>query len=75
MDGIDRLPLAPGDRVAVHDPALEEVQRIFRDATGEEPAPNNQGVVDRIYADGTVLINFDDGGAAPYPANEVGRIA
>ena len=67
--------LRPGDRVAVDDPALAELQRIFRDALGEEPAPNNEGTVEQAWDDGTLLIFFDDGGSAPYPATDARRIA
>lgn len=59
----------PGDRVAVHDPALEQLQAIMRSATDEEPPPNNIGTVDEVDGD-RVLINFDDGGCAPYPARD-----
>ena len=64
-----------GDRVAVDDPALAKLAEIMRDAAGEEPPPNNEGVVDEVRGDGTLIINFDDGGAAPYPASETRRIA
>ncbi len=73
-----RGQLAVGDRVAVTDAALAELQRIMREATGEEPPPNNEGVVDQVWAsDGqiTYVINFDDGVGAPYPAGATRRIA
>ncbi len=73
-----RGQIVVGDRVAVDDAALADLRRIMRDATGAEPPPNNEGVVDQVWArDGqvTYVINFDDGGAAPYPAGETRRIA
>lgn len=69
-----RGQITVGDRVAVDDPALAELRRIMREATGEEPPPNNEGVVDEVWGD-RLLINFDDGGGAPYPAGETRRIA
>ena len=65
--------LKPGDRVAVDDVGLAELRRIMRQATGEEPPPNNEGVIDEVWDDGDLmyLINFDDGVGAPYPAGEV----
>jgi len=65
---------APGDRVAVDDPALAQLRRIYSDATGTEPAPNNEGVVNEVSDDGTLIINFDDGGCAPYPAAQARKI-
>lgn len=61
----------PGDRVYVTDPALAEMREIMRRATGEEPAPNHTGTVEEIWDEGDVLIHFDDGIGAPYPAHEV----
>jgi hypothetical protein len=69
-----RGQLEAGDRVAVDDPALAHVRDIMR-AAGEYTAPNNEGTVERVYEDGTLLIVFDDGGSAPYPASETRRIA
>jgi hypothetical protein len=61
----------PGDRVRVNDPALEQLADIFRKATGDEPVPNNVGVVDEVFKD-TVVVIFDDSGqAAPYSLAEV----
>ena len=57
----------PGDRVAVDDPALAELRAIMREH-GHEPDPNNEGVVDEVRGD-TLLIIFDDGQGAPYPAS------
>lgn len=59
----------PGDRVAVFDPGLVALQRIFRDATGKEPPPNNEGVIESIE-DGLLYVIFDDGQCAPYPASD-----
>ncbi len=72
-----RGQLQVGDRVAVDDAGLAELRRIMRDATGEEPPPNNEGVIEQVWArDGNVtcLIEFDNGGGAPYPASEIRRI-
>ncbi len=59
-----------GDRVYVTDAGLAKLRQFMRNATGEEPAPNHHGTVDDLWPD-SVLINFDDGGAAPYPYSEV----
>lgn len=63
----------PGDRVFVTDPGLAQLRAIMRQATGKEPAPNHHGTVsDETWDDPmTVLIDFDDGGGAPYPLHEV----
>lgn len=61
---------AVGDRVYVTDPGLAQMRAIMRQATGREPEPNHHGTVDEIYEDGTLLINFDAGSAAPYPPDE-----
>jgi hypothetical protein len=63
-----------GDRVLVTDPALAAIRAIMRNATGKEPAPNHHGTVEEIWGDGQVLIYFDDGVGAPYPASEVEHI-
>jgi hypothetical protein len=63
--------LAAGDRVFVTDQALANLREIMRKATGTEPAPNHHGSVLEVWADGDVLICFDDGAAAPYPADLV----
>lgn len=60
-----------GDRVLVTDIALAQMREIMRMATGADPEPNHHGTVDEVWEDGTVLINFDDGNAAPYPPREV----
>lgn len=61
----------PGDRVFVTDPALAQLRAIMRSATGVEPAPNHHGTVEEVWESGNILIYFDDGGGAPYPADEV----
>lgn len=64
-----------GDRVLVTDPALARLRAIMRDATGQEPPPNHHGTVREVWEDGaTILIDFDDGGGAPYPVAEVRRL-
>lgn len=60
---------AVGDRVFVTDPGLAELRRIMRQY-GHDPKPNHHGTVAEIWDDGDLLINFDDGGCAPYPAHE-----
>lgn len=66
-------PFKPGDRVYVTDPGLANLRRIMRQATGQEPPPNHHGTVSDEPWDepGTVLIDFDDGGGAPYELHEV----
>lgn len=59
-----------GDRVYVTDPGLERLREIMRDVTGKEPPPNHHGTVAKLWG-ASVLINFDDGCAAPYPVSEV----
>lgn len=63
----------PGQRVLVTDPALKAMREILRARmpAGKEMAPNHHGTVESVWDDGTVLINFDDGGCAPYPDAEV----
>lgn len=64
-----------GDRVLVTDPALANLREIMRQATGREPTPNHHGTVYEVWDDGaTILIYFDDGVGAPYPAAEVERL-
>ncbi len=74
LEIIHRGQIAVGDRVAVDDPALAGIDAIFR-AAGEDPAPNNEGVVESVRDDGTLLIVFDDHGSAPYPRSQTRRIA
>lgn len=69
-----RDQIGVGDRVAVDDPALAQIDAIFR-AVGEEPAPNNVGTVESVREDGTLVIVFDDHGSAPYPRAQTRRIA
>jgi hypothetical protein len=64
-------PFKHGDRVYVTDPALAQLREIMRNATGEEPPPNHHGTVEEVWDSGDVLIHFDDGVGAPYPADEV----
>jgi hypothetical protein len=62
----------PGGRVYVIDPGLAQLRAIMRQA-GHEPSPNHHGTVSDEPWDepGTVLIDFDGGGAAPYELHEV----
>lgn len=63
----------PGDRVLVTDPALAQLRAIMA-SSGEvdDVLPNHHGTVadDADTGNGTVLINFDGGGCAPYPVEE-----
>lgn len=68
-------PFKPGDRVYVTDPGLAAMRDIMRRATGVEPAPNHHGTVEEVWDSGSVLIYFDDGVGAPYPADEVRHLA
>jgi len=65
-------PFKPGDRVYVIDEGLAQLRRRMRQF-GETPAPNHHGTVSDEEWDepGTVLINFDDGGGAPYEVERV----
>jgi hypothetical protein len=64
-----------GDRVQVNDPGLAQLRAIMRRATGQEPAPNHHGTISEVWdEDGEYLIDFDDGGAAPYPFADVSRL-
>lgn len=67
----------PGDRVRVIDPGLMELNRIM----GVSDATNNVGTVasvedgqDIFDGSGSLLINFDEGGSAPYPIEDVRRV-
>lgn len=62
-----------GDRVEVDDPGLAQLRDIFARATGSPAPPNHRGYVDEIRGD-TLIIIFDDGGAAPYSHNACTRI-
>lgn len=62
-----------GDRVQVNDPGLAQLRAIMRRATGQEPAPNHHGTISAVW-DEDYLIDFDDGGAAPYPFADVSRL-
>lgn len=62
---------AAGDRVKVLDPGLQAVAKIFRDATGEEPPPNDTGTVDSVEGDYVYIIFDDSESMAPYPTREV----
>jgi hypothetical protein len=74
MTGTGTGAFKPGDRVYVADPGLAELRAIMRRATGKEPPPNHHGTVEEVWPNGTVLIDFDDGCAAPYPPAEVRRL-
>ena len=64
----------PGDRVYVTDPALAELRAIMS-RFGHDAEPNHHGTVEEVWDSGSVLINFDDGGGAPYPLAEVRHLA
>lgn len=64
--------LRPGTRVWVYDEGLIALNEIMGLPT-EGPAPNNTGTVSEdsdLYPE-SVLINFDEGGSAPYPPDAV----
>lgn len=68
----------PGDRVQVQDEGLSALNKIM--GISDEEATNNKGVValqdQDLYEDSdSILIEFDDGGAAPYPLSQVKVIA
>jgi hypothetical protein len=64
-----------GDRVFVTDPGLAQLRDIMARATGTAPKPNHYGTIaDEQYDDindDSLIINFDDGTAAPYPLAEI----
>lgn len=65
-------PFKPGDRVFVIDAGLQQLREIMHRATGKPPTPNHHGTVEEYWSDSeTVLIDFDDGGSAPYPIADV----
>lgn len=70
QSGTNEQAFKPGDRVQVIDVGLARLREIMRSSTGEEPPPNHHGSVYRVEGD-EILINFDDGGCAPYPRQEV----
>ena len=67
------LQFSPGDRVSVRDPFLARIRQIMIDTTGSAE-PNNTGTVERVEGN-EVIINFDDGCAAPYKDYEVDLLA
>jgi len=72
-EAVGMTHFTPGDRVFVTDPALAELRAIFARATGKE-RPNHHGTIDEVWSD-RILIIFDDGGSAPYPADEVRHLS
>lgn len=58
---------AHGDRVYVIDPPLAELRAIMS-RFGHVAYPNHFGTVEEVMDDGDLLIYFDDGSGAPYPA-------
>ena len=68
-------PFKKGDRVYVIDVGLAAMRNIMRNATGVEPAPNHHGTVEEVWDSGSVLIYFDDGVGAPYPAADVRHLS
>lgn len=64
--------LTVGQRVYVLDQGLAELRSIMLRATGSQPKPNHRGTIAELWDEGqTVLIDFDDGAAAPYPVAQV----
>ena len=60
----DRLNI--GDLVEVLDPGLAQLRKLC-----PQFGPNHHGVVSEIWDDGSILVLFPDGQAAPYPPQEV----
>lgn len=50
----------------VLDAGLADLRRIMSSATGRPAPPNHHGTVVEVWSD-SVLIDFDDGGGAPFP--------
>ncbi len=68
--------LTIGQRVYVLDQGLAELRSIMLRATGSQPKPNHHGNNAELWDEGqTVLIDFDDGAAAPYPAAQARPLA
>lgn len=62
-------PLKVGDRVAVYDEGLVRLAAVMAKYE-PNPKPQNEGVIESIYEDGTAIIIFDAGDAAPYPLSD-----
>jgi hypothetical protein len=67
MSTVDRL--AVGDRVRVDDEGLHRLRELMR-SFGRAVPPNHHGTISEVWED-SYLIDFDDGGAAPYPFSDV----
>jgi len=67
-----------GDKVIVNDIGLTMLYNTMKQID-PDTKPNNQGYVEEIYDDGTILVSFPIGDedinkhsqVAPYPANQV----
>ena len=72
------MKLHVGDQVEVVDPGLAQLRAIMA-KFGDDPGPNNRGVVAEIWDDGTVLVEFPIGDdnpeghsqVSPYPPSQV----
>ncbi len=64
-----------GQRVQVVDEGLMRLNQIMK--ISEDDATNNKGVIasdeegQDLYGNATLLVNFDDGIAAPYAVNQL----
>ena len=76
------MKLQVGDQVEVLDVGLAQL-RIIMARHGNDPGPNNLGVVAEIWDDGTVLVEFPIGDddleehsqVSPYPPTKVRKRA
>lgn len=66
-------PFKVGDRVAVYDEGLLALAAVMK-RYSEKTKPQNEGVIESIYDDGTAIIIFDAGDAAPYPLSDCTHI-
>ena len=72
------MKLQVGDKVEVMDVGLAQLRALMTQF-GDDPGPNNLGVVAEIWDDGTILVEFPIGDddleehsqAAPYPPSQV----
>ena len=72
------MKLQVGDQVEVMDVGLAQLRAIMVQC-GNDPGPNNYGVVAEIWDDGTILIEFPIGDddqeehsqVSPYPPSQV----
>jgi hypothetical protein len=58
-----------GDRVAVYDEGLVALAKVMAQYEPNAKA-QNEGIIESIHDDGTAIIIFDAGDAAPYPLSD-----